>query len=182
MKLLFVRLLSHAVTPGGTAASAPLLRACARPFSPPALLLRRLPSALHLHPCPARAPRSLSPPVPFATHRSQLHVLGQPCSTSRRPHPRALHPGAGFPVSHTRDAESLGCGNTTEQHRCSEQYEHSCTAAHMHCRHTCIAAPTGQMHGVLWTCTHTCKSGDGMGTTLKWMLARASGQRDHTPP
>ena len=51
----------------------------------------------------------------------------------------------------------------------------------MHCRHTCIAAHTGQMHVVLWTCTHTCKSGDGMGTTLKWMLARARGQGDHTP-
>ena len=33
----------------------------------------------------------------------------------------------------------------------------------------------------LWICTQTCKSGAGMGTTLKWMLARASGQGDHTP-
>ena len=53
----------------------------------------------------------------------------------------------------------------------------------MHCRHTCIAAHTGQMHVLLWTCTHTCKSGDGMGTatTLKWMLARARDQGEYVP-
>jgi hypothetical protein len=54
----------------------------------------------------------------------------------------------------------------------AEQFLHRCFAgthalqAHLHCRHTCIAAHNGQMHVVLWTCTQTCKSGDGMETVL----------------
>ena len=69
----------------------------------------------------------------------------------------------------------------------AEQFLHRCFAgthalqAHLHCRHTCIAAHNGQMHVVLWTCTQTCKSGDGMETVLKQMPARARGQGEYVP-
>ena len=83
------------------------------------------------------------------------------------------------PVCQTRLSLGLAALAPGSTWHLARVWSSSCTEvlqAHMHCRHTCIAAHTGQMHVVLWTCTHSCKSGDGMDTTLKWMLARARGQ------
>ena len=51
----------------------------------------------------------------------------------------------------------------------------------MHCSTHALQHTLGADGMLLWICTQTCKSGAGMGTTLKWMLARASGQGDYTP-
>ena len=49
----------------------------------------------------------------------------------------------------------------------SRLQQHSCIAAHMHCSTHALQHTLGADVMLLWTCTHSCKSGDGMDTTLK---------------
>ena len=48
----------------------------------------------------------------------------------------------------------------------SRLQQHSCIAAHMHCSTHALQHTLGADVMLLWTCTHTCKSGDGMDTVL----------------
>ena len=124
----------------------------------------------------------------IAVRRPRWYVSGQLRPMGRRPHVHAQRtPAQAFVcrdarmhahISHVLSAElqqsiaGLFC----------RQYELSCIAgthvlqAHMHC-----STPWADAM-LLWICTQSCKSGAGMDTTLKWMLARASDQGEYTPP
>ena len=112
--------------------------------------------------CPAAAARSIETGG-FCAHRTRgirLHCAVQP------------HVGRHTNYGLTVQQQMLAC---------SAGWMHTCSAgthvlqAHMHC-----STPWADVVW-LWICTQTCKSGSGMGTTLKWMLARASGQGAHSP-
>ena len=97
---LFVCLSPHAASAGGVSARAQLLRTNARPFSPPAHLLRRLQHALphHLLSCPRSLPSLALLTYPSfrqaSVRRPRRYAPSQPLST-RRPE-SATHTGAGF--------------------------------------------------------------------------------------
>ena len=112
--------------------------------------------------CPAAAARSIETGG-FCAHRTRgirLHCAVQP------------HVGRHTNYGLTVQQQMLAC---------SAGWMHTCSAgthvlnAHMHC-----STPWADVVW-LWICTQTCKSGSGMGTTLKWKPARASGQGGYAP-
>ena len=100
----------------------------------------------------------------------------------RRPHVHAQRtPAQAFVCRDARMHAHISHGLAAELQQSiaglfCRQYELSCIAgthvlqAHMHC-----STPWADAM-LLWICTQSCKSGAGMDTTLKWMLARARGQ------
>ena len=101
------------------------------------------------------------------------HTYGQPCSTSRRPHPHAhcLRVPA-LPCRDIRADSAHNTGLAAEHSRALLMLCAGCEST-LALQHTCIAGTHAMQHTMgadallLWICTHTRKSGDGMDTTLK---------------
>ena len=110
---------------------------------------------------------------------------GHDCSaqaTAIRTRPATLHEAAGTSPSASARAQAILCRDVLDARAshmlAAEQQQTSADTCSASCvgtsalQHTCIAGThalqhtLGQMHVVLWTCTHTCKSGDGMDTVL----------------
>ena len=100
------------------------------------------------------------------------HTCGQPCSMSRRTHPLAhclRVPALSCRDTRADSAHSHWAGSSAQQSIADALSSGSTHAL----QHTCIAGTHAMQHTMgadallLWICTHTRKSGDGMDTILK---------------
>ena len=174
-----------------------------------ALLCARARLPAHIPPRrPVDPPRPLPPDAqpclptctPFARQTAPVPMLRARPQRAGHSQTHAWPAALDEPAAATSRVQRLGCRlHCAEKPRLPERTSHGqgsersnavlllwAVGAHLHCSTHALQA---HMHCsthwadvmLLWICTQTCKSGAGMGTTLKWMLARARGQGDMPP-